>query len=166
MTPEDFQQELSAIIATGDGWRWQMAQRIAAAKDADVRGWLEIACVEARRKRRTIHEWVQLWHWSEDYTDFRAKLGFSFMVAAMKAADKIEPDALRELLETFAGERGATLDDFKAEVAAIANEEPPFDAEKYLSRRVQDLRDHADMMPSPTDRDRVLKAADVLCGVE
>lgn len=165
LSHDQFRAELADALATGDEWRWRTAALCARAQDDDVKDWLPVACVMARRRPRTIREWVQLYRWTSDgLAEFRTRLGWSFLVLAMRYAERISETDIRDLLSAFADEAGATLEDFRFELNALAKDEREFDAAKWLARRVSDLREHADLMPDRALAERVLLAARILAG--
>ena len=114
-TAMDYLREAKKISTDIDGGRWALARIAAEMREDKIDRWAEklAALPNVRRAESTMYEWARTTVFHS--TLRRAfKLPFSFFVAAERYADRIELTEIEELLETWEGAEGGTIESFSA----------------------------------------------------
>lgn len=148
-----------------DEKRWEAA-RLAADAKANARtipDWAEILSATFRRAKSTIYGWVRIVEWMTDY-HIPCLLPISFYDSAERYSDKVSDRDIRELLRTYAGTPGATVEDFRIELARLAAPDDSMVNHKvWLEKESAKLRRKANDYGLPAFmRDGLLLAADTL----
>lgn len=111
-------QSASDLAGDLDTKRWELAALAARAKETKIDSWAIVIGAAVRREPRTIRGWAQTWEWVERMACLRyaEQLDFSFFQAADAYHDRIGERDLLHLLETYAGDKGRTVDEFRTQL--------------------------------------------------
>lgn len=155
-----------------DGARWALAELAAQAKSEGVPGWAEIIGAECRRQPRTVMAWARTREWCDEWRVMGQvdgdKLTYSFFECAANKSEALNLDILIELLQTYEHSPGATLESFRAELAALAGEDGDRTADfrTWATRERERILGWIDRAPTPRAGDCLKLAADALADAQ
>lgn len=154
-----------ALAGDIDEKRWEAARLAVDAKASarTIPDWVEILKVEFRRAKSTIYGWVRIVEWMTDH-HIPCLLSISFYDSAERHSDKVSDKDIRELLRTYAGTVGATVEDFRIEIARLAGPDESMENHNaWLSKESARLRRKANDFGLPEFmRTGLLRAAVVI----
>lgn len=166
MDSRELFRRVNALSADVDAARWKLAKLAAQAKAQahKIPDWAAIIGVTCRRATRTVRGWAATWEWvdqAEGEAGWLEWLPYSFYENAARYRDRLDDETLVSLLSDFYAESGATLEEFRAELATLAGAEPaPVGAAEF--RRIREtLLGWFDGAP-PKAQPHIRTAADAL----
>jgi len=166
LTPKTLALQAHKLSGDIDSARWALAELAAAAKAEGVPCWAEIIGIECRREPRTVMAWAATWGWCADnrVRGWVAELPYSFFECASNKAGKLSFDVLIELLKTYEGQAGATLESFRAELSTLAGEDGDNAAvfRSWAEKEGKSILGWVDRAPTRRAADCLRLAADAL----
>jgi hypothetical protein len=126
MDDTEFTDRLNAAAGSIDASRWALAELALDAKQDEYKDWADRIAhhVKVRRKVRTVRDWALAADFRRSLAGARPDLVISFYLAALKFFDKVDGDAIIELMRTAEAE-GVTLEDFTNELREMAGVPAP-----------------------------------------
>lgn len=163
LTRIELAQQTKTLSGHIDDSRWALAELAAIARADGIQDYAEIIGVICRRKSSTVSHWARTWeYWdvmgNKDHLEW---FPYSFYETAARYEDKLDRADILNLMAEFHAEAGATLEEFRAQLATLAGKDDA-DLCKHLTKTREKILGWVDEMPTLKGGEYLKTAADVL----